>query len=174
MSPIKTRQEEPRSPAAKKRPAVSRKADGCPSDSTVHPPKSPANIGRSRLPGNLASVLQHTPPRSSRASKIKEMFTESGSRYLPFGDGSSTSSLTSEEEKRMQKTSTMNAAAPIWQQRPSDQLVGAVDSSSDEWTGDEEYLPNSIREKARMVAHARKERKAVRRELEDSSDNPSR
>jgi hypothetical protein len=68
----------------------------------------------------------------------------------------------------------MNATAPIWRQPPSDQLVGAEDSSSDEWTGDEEYIPKSVREKARIIARAREERKAARRDLEKFSSVPAR
>lgn len=46
-------------------------------------PRSPANIGRSRAPGNLSSALRQTPPRASYANKVKGIFSHAASNSPP-------------------------------------------------------------------------------------------
>lgn len=96
------------------------------------------------------------------------------------------------EEDKVRKASSMNAAAAVWTQPPPplrlvipyredpnpgkevpqpEAPITTADSSSDEWTGDEEFLPKAARQKARMLeaqkAREREREERIQREAEE-------
>lgn len=125
---------------------------------------SPANISRRRAAARVAG-LASTPPRASHADKVQHIFSDLGRTYIIRDCSTSTSTSSNGETssddvepERLHGVDDLTNLPPFvrFVQPPGESAASAVppsphpstpirvdDTSTDSWTGDDEFFPQS-------------------------------